>query len=168
MLFFFMKVNIIIPVYNEKNTIEIIIKKIQEIKIPDCLLDIVIVDDGSTDGTSEILKQNSIGINKIIFNKTNKGKGYSVRKGLEHVDGEVILIQDADLEYDPKDYPKLLKPIIENRADIVFGSRFIGGDEKRVMYFWHTVANKCLTIFSNMLTNLNLTDMETCYKIFKT
>ena len=97
-----MKINIIIPVYNEKNTIEIIIKKIQEIKIPDCLLDIVIVDDGSTDGTSEILKQNSIGINKIIFNKTNKGKGYSVRKGLEHVDGEVILIQDADLEYDPQ------------------------------------------------------------------
>ena len=168
MLFFFMKVSIIIPVYNEKNTIEIIIKKIQEIKIPGCLLDIIVVDDGSTDGTSEILKLNSIGINKVIFNKTNKGKGYSVRKGLEHVDGEVILIQDADLEYDPKDYPKLLKPIIENRADIVFGSRFIGGDEKRVMYFWHTVANKCLTIFSNMLTDLNLTDMETCYKIFKT
>ena len=162
-----MKINIIIPVYNEKNTIEIILKKIQEIKIPSCLLYIIVVDDGSADGTREVLKKNSDIINKTIFNRQNKGKGYSIREGIKYVDDGIILIQDADLEYDPKDYPRLLKPILEGKADVVFGSRFIGGQEKRVLYFWHAVANKCLTIFSNMLTDLNLTDMETCYKIFK-
>ena len=106
-------------------------------------------------------------VSQIIFNDSNHGKGYCIKKGIENAKGDVILIQDADLEYDPKEYHKLIKPIIDGHADVVFGSRFIGGDQRRILFFWHTIANKLLTLLSNMFTNLNLTDMETCYKVFK-
>ena len=162
-----MKISILIPVYNEKHTIELIIDKIKKIKIQNCLFEIIVIDDCSTDGTNEIVKSISNKIDKLITNSSNRGKGFSIRKGIEVATGDIILIQDADLEYDPSDYNKLISPIIGGRADVVFGSRFIGGDERRVIYFWHTLANKCLTLLSNMLSNLNLTDMETCYKVFK-
>lgn len=162
-----MKISILIPVFNEKHTIELIIDKIKKIKIQNCLFEIIVIDDCSTDGTNEIVKSISNKIDKLITNSSNRGKGFSIRKGIEVATGDIILIQDADLEYDPSDYNKLISPIIGGRADVVFGSRFIGGDERRVIYFWHTLANKCLTLLSNMLSNLNLTDMETCYKVFK-
>ena len=162
-----MKISILIPVFNEKHTIELIIDKIRKIKIQNCSFEIIVINDCSTDGTSEIVKSISNKIDKLITNSRNRGKGFSIRKGIEVATGDIILIQDADLEYDPSDYNKLISPIIEGRADVVFGSRFIGGDERRVIYFWHTLANKCLTLLSNMLSNLNLTDMETCYKVFK-
>ena len=162
-----MKISILIPVFNEKHTIELIIDKIKKIKIQNCLFEIIVIDDCSTDGTNEIVKSISNKIDKLITNSRNRGKGFSIRKGIEVATGDIILIQDADLEYDPSDYNKLISPIIGGRADVVFGSRFIGGDERRVIYFWHTLANKCLTLLSNMLSNLNLTDMETCYKVFK-
>lgn len=162
-----MKISILIPVFNEKHTIELIIDKIKKIKIQNCLFEIIVIDDCSTDGTNEIVKSISNKIDKLITNSSNRGKGFSIRKGIEVATGDIILIQDADLEYDPSDYNKLISPIIGGRADVVFGSRFIGGEERRVIYFWHTLANKCLTLLSNMLSNLNLTDMETCYKVFK-
>ena len=161
-----MKLSIIIPVYNEVNTIKKILNKVYAQNQYD--KEVIIIDDFSTDGTREILK-NEIkeSVNKIIFNEKNYGKGYSVRQGINAASGEVILIQDADLEYDPSDYKILLNPIINYNADVVYGSRFIGSEEKRVLYFWHTVGNKLLTFLSNMFTNLNLTDMEVCYKVFK-
>ena len=161
-----MKLSIIIPVYNEVNTIKKILNKVHAQDQYD--KEVIIIDDFSTDGTREILK-NEIkeSVNKIIFNEKNYGKGYSVRQGINAASGEVILIQDADLEYDPSDYKILLNPIINYNADVVYGSRFIGSEEKRVLYFWHTVGNKLLTFLSNMFTNLNLTDMEVCYKVFK-
>ena len=162
-----MKISVLIPVYNEKHTIELIIDKIKKIKIQNCSFEIIVINDCSTDGTSEIVKSISNKIDKLITNSRNRGKGFSIREGIKVATGDIILIQDADLEYDPSDYNKLISPIIDGRADVVFGSRFIGGEEKRVIYFWHTLANKCLTLLSNMLSNLNLTDMETCYKIFK-
>ena len=131
-------------------------------------LEIIIIDDNSNDGTRDILKDKIEGdVSKIIFNDSNYGKGYCVKKGIEASKGDIILIQDADLEYDPKEYFKLIKPIKDGYADVVYGSRFIGGDERRILFFWHTIANKLLTLLSNMFTNLNLTDMETCYKVFK-
>ena len=161
-----MKLSIIIPVYNEVNTIKKILNKVHAQDQYD--KEVIIIDDFSTDGTREILK-NEIkeSVKKIIFNEKNYGKGYSVRQGINAASGEVILIQDADLEYDPSDYKILLNPIINYNADVVYGSRFIGSEEKRVLYFWHTVGNKVLTFLSNMFTNLNLTDMEVCYKVFK-
>ena len=162
-----MKISILIPVFNEKHTIELIIDKIKKIKIQNCLFEIIVINDCSTDGTNEVIKSISNKIDKLITNSRNRGKGFSIREGIEVATGDIILIQDADLEYDPSDYNKLISPIINGRADVVFGSRFIGGDERRVIYFWHTLANKCLTLLSNMLSNLNLTDMETCYKVFK-
>ena len=161
-----MKLSIIIPVYNEVNTIKKILNKVHAQDQYD--KEVIIIDDFSTDGTREILK-NEIkeSVKKIIFNEKNYGKGYSVRQGINAASGEVILIQDADLEYDPSDYKILLNPIINYNADVVYGSRFIGSEEKRVLYFWHTVGNKLLTFLSNMFTNLNLTDMEVCYKVFK-
>ena len=161
-----MKISVIIPCYNEEKTIEKIVSKILNLK--DLNLEIIIVDDNSTDLSKDIIENKLKNkINKLIINDRNYGKGYSIRKGFEVASGDVILIQDADLEYDPNDYEKLLKPIKDGFADVVYGSRFIGSEEKRVLYFWHMIGNKILTLISNMLTNLNLTDMEVCYKVFK-
>jgi glycosyltransferase involved in cell wall biosynthesis len=159
-------ITIIIPCYNEVRTIEIIVNKI--LKLNKYEFEIIIVDDYSIDGTREILKDKlSNKVSLIIYNEKNYGKGYCIKKGIERSNGNIILIQDADLEYDPQDYPKLINPIINNYADVVYGSRFVGGDEKRVLFFWHTVANKILTLISNIFSNLNLTDMECGYKVFR-
>ncbi len=160
-----MKISIIIPCYNEKNTLEILIDKVKS----KCNLEheIIVVDDFSNDGSREVLKNINHKIDKIILNEKNFGKGYSIRRGYENAIGDIIIIQDADLEYDPSDYETLLNPIIEGHADVVYGSRFVSAKETRVLYFWHTLGNKFLTIFSNMFSNLNLSDMECCYKVFK-
>ncbi len=161
-----MIISVLIPCFNEKETIEKIVNRINELK--NLNTEIIIIDDCSNDGTREILKEKiKSKVSKIIYNETNFGKGYCLKKGIEVAQGEIILIQDADLEYDPKEYYKLTKPIIDGNAEVVYGSRFIGGDERRILFFWHTIANKLLTLLSNMFTNLNLTDMETCYKVFK-
>jgi glycosyltransferase involved in cell wall biosynthesis len=159
-------ITIIIPCYNEVKTIEIIVNKV--LKLNKYKFEIIIIDDCSVDGTREILKDKlSTKVSLIIYNQKNYGKGYCIKKGIEKSQGDIILIQDADLEYDPNDYPKLINPIINNYADVVYGSRFVGGDEKRVLFFWHTVANKMLTLLSNIFSNLNLTDMECGYKAFR-
>ncbi len=161
-----MKLSIIIPCYNEELTIKKIIEKIN--KQNDIDKEIIIIDDFSTDKTKYILEnelKNSV--HKIIYNSKNFGKGYTIRKGIEIATGDFILIQDADLEYDPIDYKKLLNPITTGLADVVYGSRFLGTSERRVLYFWHTVGNKFLTMISNMFSNLNLTDMEVGYKVFR-
>ena len=161
-----MLISVLIPCYNEKNSIEEIVSRINN--LTDLEIEIIIIDDYSNDGSREILKDKiKDKVSKIIFNEANFGKGYSLKKGIEAANGEIILIQDADLEYNPKEYYKLTKPIMDGNAEVVYGSRFIGGDERRILFFWHTVANKLLTLLSNMFTNLNLTDMETCYKVFK-
>lgn len=157
------KLSVVIPVYNEKRWITEVLRRVRMVPIPK---EIILVDDLSTDGTREMLPQFEDENTKILYKKVNQGKGAALRDGFKLCTGNVIIIQDADLEYDPDDYPSLLQPIIENKADIVFGSRFIG-EKHRVLYFWHMVTNKILTVLSNMLTNLNLTDMETCYKVFK-
>lgn len=164
-----MKLSIIIPCFNEKNTLNEIIKRVNSSDTCGLEKEIIIIDDASTDGSPEIL-QKIINENtniKLIQHENNQGKGKSLQDGFANATGDLILIQDADLEYNPDEYPKLLKPIIKNNADVVYGSRFIGGDSHRVLYFWHSVLNKFLTTISNMFTNLNLTDMEVCYKVFK-
>ncbi len=161
-----MLVTVLIPCFNEKKTIAKVVDRINDLK--DLNLEIIIIDDNSNDGTRDLLKDEiNDKVSKIIFNNKNYGKGYCIKKGIEASNGDAILIQDADLEYDPSDYPKLIKPLESGVADVVYGSRFLGGDEKRVLYFWHTLGNKLLTIFSNMFTNLNLTDMEVGYKLFR-
>src|SRR6056300_1717744 len=161
-----MKLSIIIPCFNEQNTISLVIDKIFSSYTGE--KEIIVIDDCSNDKTSDILKTDLKNkIDKLIINPRNYGKGYSIRKGINIADGDIILIQDADLEYDPSDYVKLIKPIKNGDADVVYGSRFLGGEEKRVLYFWHTLGNKFLTILSNMFSNLNLTDMEVGYKLFK-
>ena len=156
-----MKTSIIIPCYNEKSTIRDIVEKVNSQK--DINKEIILVDDYSVDGTRSIIENDLVDkVDQIILNNKNYGKGYSIRKGIEKSTGDIILIQDADLEYDPRDYKKLIKPIEEGLADVVFGSRFLGLGDRRVLYFWHTIGNKFLTLFSNMLSNLNLTDMEVC------
>jgi len=161
-----MKLSIIIPCFNEENTISLVIDKIITSYTAD--KEIIVIDDFSNDKSRNILTIDlKDKIDKLILNPRNYGKGYSIRQGINIAEGDIILIQDADLEYDPSDYIKLLKPIEKGLADVVYGSRFIGGDEKRVLYFWHTLGNKFLTILSNMFSNLNLTDMEVGYKLFK-
>ena len=161
-----MKISIIIPCFNEENTIEEIINRIIEQKETD--KEIIVIDDFSSDHTRKILKEKlEDKIDKLILNERNFGKGYSIREGIKHAGGDCILIQDADLEYDPKDYKRLIKPIEKGFADVVYGSRFIGSEEKRILYFWHMIGNKFLTILSNMFTNLNLSDMEVGYKVFR-
>lgn len=162
------KLSIIIPVYNEEGTIRPILKKINELKIDNIDFEVIIINDGSTDNSVKIIKENNELYNQFINLEKNSGKGFAIKSGLKLVTGDYVILQDADLEYDPSEYTKLLNPIISNKADVVYGSRFLGNDERRVLYFWHTVGNKFLTLLSNMLSNLNLTDMEVCYKVFKT
>jgi glycosyltransferase involved in cell wall biosynthesis len=161
-----MKVSVVIPVFNERGTIEQIVNAVRSAPIEN--IEIVVVDDASTDGTQDVLKEKiSAMADQIIYQPRNCGKGAALRAGFGAATGDVILIQDADLEYNPSDYPILLEPIISGKADAVFGSRFMGSHPHRVLYFWHMVGNKFLTLLSNMFTNLNLTDMETCYKAFR-
>jgi glycosyltransferase involved in cell wall biosynthesis len=165
-----MKLSIVIPCYNEIKTIDAILKKVLAVQV-NMPKELVIVDDGSQDNTRAYLSalpaqidENTI---RVIFHEKNSGKGAALRSGFAHATGDIIIVQDADLEYDPEEYPRLLRPILESNADVVYGSRFVGGDSHRVLYFWHSLGNRFLTTLSNMFTNLNLTDMEVCYKVFR-
>lgn len=158
-----MLLSVIIPVYNEESTIRQVVQKVQEAPYEK---EIIIVDDGSKDGTRDQITQISDSNVIKVFHEKNQGKGAAIRTGCSKASGDIILIQDADLEYDPTDYPQLLEPIFQDRADVVFGSRFLGGGPHRVLYFWHSFGNRLLTLLANMLNDLNLSDMETGYKVF--
>jgi glycosyltransferase involved in cell wall biosynthesis len=161
-----LKLSVVIPCYNEAATIEKVIAAVLEAPFAD--KEIIVVDDCSTDGTREILRDRiAPRVSRILYQPVNQGKGAALRAGFAAATGDIVIIQDADLEYDPQEYPKVINPIIEGKADVVYGSRFIGSDPHRVVYFWHRVGNGFLTLLSNMFTNLNLTDMETCYKAFR-
>ncbi len=158
--------SVVIPVYNEAATLESLVDRVLAVGID--AVEVICVDDGSTDGTRQVLRQHNEpkGI-RVIYHERNQGKGAALRSGFQAATGDMIIVQDADLEYDPADYPKLIEPILSGRADVVFGSRFVGGQPHRVLYFWHYLVNRGLTLLSNLLTNLNLTDMEVCYKVFR-
>lgn len=159
-----MKLSVVIPVYNEKGTI---IELYNSVRAVPLVSEIILVDDCSTDGTLDIIRGLADGMTKVVHHECNMGKGAALRTGFSHATGDIVIIQDADLEYDPGQYPKLVQPILEGKADVVYGSRFVTGDYRRVLYFWHMLGNSFLTLLSNMMTNLNLTDMETCYKVFR-
>ena len=161
-----MKLSIVIPCYNESKTIENIVAAVKAAPVKE--KEIIIVDDCSTDGTRDILRERVASqVDKILYHETNQGKGAALRTGFQAATGDLVVVQDADLEYDPQEYPRLMDPIVRDKADVVFGSRFMGGEPHRVVYFWHCVGNRFLTLLSNMFTNINLTDMETCYKMFR-
>jgi glycosyltransferase involved in cell wall biosynthesis len=158
------RLSVVIPVYNERQWIRELVRRVENVPIPK---EILIIDDCSTDGTLDILRElESHKEVRVYYQPANRGKGAALREGFRRATGNIVIVQDADLEYDPAEYPRLIQPILNNQADVVFGSRFVG-DSHRVLYFWHYVANKLLTTLSNMFTNLNLTDMETCYKVFR-
>jgi len=161
-----MKLSVVIPCFNEEKTIRSIVEAVRNGPVKN--IEIIVVDDASTDNTRGILdgEIRSL-VDKVLFHDRNQGKGAALRTGFRAATGDCVVVQDADLEYDPKEYPRLMAPILERNADVVFGSRFSGGDAHRVVYFWHMLGNKFLTLWSNMFTNLNLTDMETCYKMFR-
>jgi len=161
-----MKLSVIIPCYNEVNTICQVVRAVKDSPVPD--KEIIIVDDCSKDGTRELLENHLASeVDLVIYHSKNQGKGAALRTGIAHATGDIVIIQDADLEYDPQEYPLMIEPIIKDKADVVFGSRFQGGRPHRVVYYWHMVGNVFLTTLSNMFTNINLTDMETCYKAFR-
>jgi glycosyltransferase involved in cell wall biosynthesis len=156
--------SVVVPCYNERPTINQLLKRVLDSPWTD---EVIVVDDGSTDGTRDLLAAVSDERVKVVLQPENQGKGAALRRGFEVATAEFVVVQDADLEYDPSDYPALLEPLVDGRADVVFGSRFMGGRPHRVLYFWHSMGNRLLTLASNMATNLNLTDMETCYKAFR-
>jgi glycosyltransferase involved in cell wall biosynthesis len=165
-----MLLSVIIPVYNEKQTLASLVERVRSVDLSrmNLSLEVVVVDDCSRDETPVIARRlEAEGKIRLITHEKNQGKGAALQTGFREAKGEIVLIQDADLEYDPEEYPKLLKPILDGKADVVYGSRFMGGEPHRVLYFWHYLGNLFLTLFSNMMTNLNLTDMETCYKVFR-
>ena len=161
-----MKLSVVIPVFNEQATIRYVIRRVLAVPLN---IEILCVDDGSSDGSREILKelQAQNPELQVFFQPENRGKGAALRLGIQKATGNFVIIQDADLEYDPSDYPSLLEPLIQNKADVVYGSRFLGSGPHRVLYFWHSIGNRVLTLLSNCLTNINLSDMETCYKAFR-
>ncbi len=166
-----MLLSVIIPVFNEKETLEGLVEKVRSVDLSslNITMEIVVIDDCSQDGTLDVARKLAEeGKIRLLRHDKNQGKGAALQTGFQGAQGEIVLIQDADLEYDPEEYPKLLRPIIEGKADVVYGSRFMGGEPHRVLYFWHYVGNRFLTLLSSMMTNLNLSDMETCYKVFRT
>ncbi len=161
-----MKLSVVMPVYNERNTLRTIVARVLDVPLP---IELLCVDDGSKDGSREILAELAAKYPelRVVLQPHNMGKGAALRRGIQEATGDYVVIQDADLEYDPQEYPLLLEPLMQGRADVVYGSRFMGGAPHRVLYFWHSVGNRLLTLMSNCITNLNLTDMETCYKVFR-